>query len=131
MIWTMSAYDSHQLQFNANNPAYDHLVAGATQLVTVNYNVADGHGGVTPTSTVITVTGTNDGATITGVSTGAVVESGVGPGNTPFPGTPSAAGSLTVTDVDDGEAELVPVPAAAPASTARSRSPPTAPGPTR
>jgi VCBS repeat-containing protein len=105
----MSAYDSHQLQFNANDPAYDHLAAGATQLVTVNYNVADGHGGVTAASTVITVTGTNDGATITGVATGAVVESGVGPGNTPFPGTPTASGTLTVTDVDDGENELVPV----------------------
>ena len=105
----MSAFDSHQLQFNANDPAYDHLTAGTTQLVTVNYNVADGHGGVTPTSTVITVTGTNDNAAIAGTSTGAAVESGVGPGNTPFPGTPSATGTLTVTDVDDGEAELVPV----------------------
>jgi VCBS repeat-containing protein len=109
----MSAYDSHQLQFNADDPAYDHLAAGATQLVTVNYNVVDGHGGVTPASTVITVTGTNDGATITGTSTGAAVESGVGPGNTPFSGTPSATGTLTVNDVDDGENELIPIPAGA------------------
>ncbi|HEV7660426.1 MAG TPA: VCBS domain-containing protein [Allosphingosinicella sp.] len=108
----MSAYDSHQLQFNANDPAYDHLAAGATQLVTVNYNVADGHGGVTAASTVITVTGSNDGATISGVATGAVVESGVGPGNTPVPGTPTASGMLSVADVDDGETELTPVNAA-------------------
>ena len=57
----MAAYDSHQLRFDADDPAYNHLALGQTQDVTVNYNVADGHGGVTPTSTVITVTGTNDG----------------------------------------------------------------------
>jgi VCBS repeat-containing protein len=108
----MSAYDSHQLRFNADDPAYDHLAAGATQLVTVTYNVADGHGGLTPASTVITVTGTNDGATITGVATGTAVESGVGPGNTPVPGTPTASGMLSVSDVDNGEAELAPVNAA-------------------
>ena len=73
--------------------------------------MADGHGGVTAASTVITVTGTNDAATIVGDDTGAVVEAGVGPGNTPNPGTPTASGTLTVSDVDDGEAELVPVPA--------------------
>jgi VCBS repeat-containing protein len=60
---TMSAYDSHQLQFNADDPAYNDLAAGQTEDVTINYNVADGHGGVTPASMVITVTGTNDAPT--------------------------------------------------------------------
>ena len=71
--------------------------------------MVDLNGGVTPATTVITVTGTNDAATITGTDTGAVVEAGVGPGNTPNPGTPTASGTLTVNDVDDGENELVPV----------------------
>ena len=43
----MAAYDSQQLRFDANDPAYDHLALGQTQDVTVTYNVADGHGGVT------------------------------------------------------------------------------------
>ena len=107
----LSAYDSHLLQFNADDPAYDHLVAGATQLVTVNYTVADGHGGLTPTSTVITVTGTNDAASIGGTDTGTAVEAGVDAANAPFAGTPAATGTLVVSDVDDGENELVPIPA--------------------
>jgi VCBS repeat-containing protein len=105
----LAAYDSQQLHFDANDPAYDHLAAGQTEQVTVHYNVVDLNGGVTPATTVITVTGINDAATIIGTATGAVVEAGVGPGMTPNPGTPSASGTLTVNDVDDGENELVPV----------------------
>ena len=105
----LKASDSQQLHFNADDPAYDHLALGQTQQVTVNYNVVDLNGGVTPATTVITVTGINDAATITGTATGAVVEAGVDAANAPFAGTPSVSGMLTVSDVDDGENELVPV----------------------
>src|SRR6185436_15947661 len=105
----MSAFDSHALRFDSNNAAYDHLAAGASELVTVNYSVADGHGGVTPASTQILVHGTNDAASIGGTATGTAVEAGIVPTNTPFAGTPSASGALTISDVDDGEAEFVPI----------------------
>ncbi|MBX3622876.1 MAG: VCBS domain-containing protein [Rhizobacter sp.] len=50
----------------------------------------------------VTVNGSNDNAAITGTATATVTEAG-GAGNT-LAGTPTASGSLTVTDVDSGQA---------------------------
>ena len=65
---------------------------GATQLVTVNYNVVDLNGGSTPASTVITVTGTND-APVALADTASATE-----------GASAVNGSVATndSDVDDG-----------------------------
>ena len=89
------------------NAAYNSLPAGATTTVTVNYQVSDGTVS-TPASVSWTVTGTNDVAVITGTSTGAVTEAGGV--NNATAGTPSASGTLTITDVDTGQKALA-VPA--------------------
>jgi VCBS repeat-containing protein len=73
--------------------AYQHLAAGQTTTVTVTYGVSDGIAS-TPDSITWTVTGVNDAASISGGNTGDVQEDGNG----------SAGGTLSVSDVDDGEA---------------------------
>ena len=95
---TMQAFDSRQLQFDPTNSAYDHLAAGQTENVTVNYNVVDGKGGVTPATAVITVTGINDTAVITGDDTGSATETNA---------VLTVTGDLDVADVDDGESVFV------------------------
>lgn len=64
--------------------------------------VEDGNGGTTTVAVPITVTPVNDPATITGAASGAVGEAGGVANGTP--GTPGASGTLTVSDVDAGEA---------------------------
>uniref|UniRef100_UPI00273E4058 VCBS domain-containing protein n=1 Tax=Roseovarius sp. MMSF_3281 TaxID=3046694 RepID=UPI00273E4058 len=64
--------------------------------------VDDGNGGSDTITVDVTVTPQNDPATITGDGTGAVVEAG-GIGNAAA-GTPTAGGTLTVSDIDAGEA---------------------------
>jgi VCBS repeat-containing protein len=87
---------------------FDHLKAGATTTVTLNYTMKDDQGATSSSTVTITITGTNDGASITGSTTGAVTEAG-GAGA----GVSSASGQLTVSDVDDGEAAFTaPTPAA-------------------
>lgn len=51
--------DGPHFAFDANDPAYDHLKAGATQVVSFDYEVSDGIATTTQTAT-FTVTGTND-----------------------------------------------------------------------
>ncbi len=65
----------------------------AGKVVTDNLTVTSLDGG-TSTTLQVTITGTNDAAAIAGDSSGALVEDGVN----------HASGTLTVTDVDDGEA---------------------------
>jgi large repetitive protein len=64
--------------------------------------VDDGQGGTDTITVNVTVTPENDPATITGDATGSVVEAG-GVSNAAA-GTPTAGGTLTVNDVDSGEA---------------------------
>ena len=64
--------------------------------------------GATSTATLtITITGTNDApvAVVDSNAADAVVESGVNPGNTSFPGDPAASGNVLTndTDVDTGD----------------------------
>uniref|UniRef100_UPI0018EED860 VCBS domain-containing protein n=1 Tax=Paracoccus binzhouensis TaxID=2796149 RepID=UPI0018EED860 len=70
--------------------------------------VSDGNGGTTTVTVDITVLPVNDPATISGDTDGAVVEAGgVANGD---PGTSSASGTLSVSDVDAGE-EVFQTPA--------------------
>ncbi|MFJ3261054.1 retention module-containing protein [Pseudomonas sp. NPDC086581] len=75
--------------FDASDAAYQHLKAGATQLISVGYTVTDEHGASTQSVLVITVTGTND-APKADAATAAAQEDAV------------SKGQLTATDVDDG-----------------------------
>ncbi|MFV3369609.1 retention module-containing protein [Pseudomonas sp. NY15435] len=75
--------------FDASDAAYQHLKAGATQLISVGYTVTDEHGAKTSSLLVITVTGTND-APKADAATAAAQEDAV------------SKGQLTATDVDDG-----------------------------
>jgi VCBS repeat-containing protein len=61
---------------------------------TISYRVTDADGDTSTASITITVVGQNDGATISGVSTGSAVEDN---------GT-VVGGTVTVSDVDNGEA---------------------------
>ncbi|QRY81741.1 retention module-containing protein [Pseudomonas sp. PDNC002] len=78
-----------QWNFNAGDAAYQHLKAGATQIISVPFTVTDEHGAKTSSLLVITVTGTND-APIANAATAAVSEDQL------------SKGQLTATDVDDG-----------------------------
>ncbi len=94
-----------QVEFNPGAD-FDHLAQGATEVVTVNYTMKDEHDATSSSTIAITVTGTNDTpvATADANDDDAVTESGVNPGNTPFPGDASASGNVLAndTDVDDG-----------------------------
>jgi VCBS repeat-containing protein len=80
---------THSFTLDPTHPAYQSLAAGATQTVTVEYNVSDGTT-KTPTSVSWTVTGTNDAAVLSSdtkdlTETDAVLSTG---------------GTLTIADVD-------------------------------
>ncbi len=87
--------------YSLNNtlPAVQALTAGQVVHDTLTVTSADGSA-----SQVInvTVTGANDNAAVTGTATGSVTEAGGV--NNGIAGTPSASGTLTVTDVDTGQA---------------------------
>ncbi len=65
--------------------------------VTLSYLVGDGNGGSTAATNTLTVTAVNDAAAIAGQATGSVTEDG----------TLQASGTLTIADVDAGEAAFV------------------------
>ena len=79
---------------NANS-AVQALNAGDTLTDSFTVTTVDG----TSQVVTITITGSNDSAIITGTTTGAVIEAG-GVANA-TPGTPTATGTLTDTDVDN------------------------------
>lgn len=87
-------YDSttHSFVLDPGNAAYQHLAAGEQTTVTVNYSVWDGYL-ETPTTASWLVTGVNDAASISGTDTGGVKEDT----------TLTAAGTVAVSDIDDGE----------------------------
>ena len=87
--------------------SYDHIPLGGTEVLTLAYTVTDAQGATSaPADLVVTINGTNDGAVIGGVASGNAVEDT----------TLTASGTLTINDVDDGEAVLVAVPAGTPGS---------------
>ncbi|BCG82049.1 beta strand repeat-containing protein [Mesorhizobium sp. 113-3-3] len=86
-VWTFT--------LNNNNAAVQALNVGQHLTDTFTVTTIDG----TPQVVTVTINGTNDAAVISGVVTGTVVEAG-GVGNA-IPGTPTASGALTDTDVDN------------------------------
>ncbi|WP_374945120.1 VCBS domain-containing protein [Sphingomonas sp.] len=75
---------------------FDYLPAGQSAVVVLTYTVETPFGRTATGTVAVTVVGANDAAIIGGVSTGAVVEDG----------QQTAAGKLTVDDVDVGEASF-------------------------
>ncbi|MGJ4894650.1 VCBS domain-containing protein [Bradyrhizobium oligotrophicum] len=84
--WTFAVNDADIQSLRAS----DHI----DQTYTVK--IDDGHGGTTMQTVTVTVNGVNDAASIAGMASGAVKEDG----------TLTAGGTLTVTDVDSGEAQF-------------------------
>src|SRR5207302_1590523 len=81
----------------------DHLKQGEVVSEQFTATVTDDSGATATEVVTRTITVTNDAPVITtasGQDAGAVSEAGVNPSNTPFPGTPSASGTLTSSDVD-------------------------------
>ncbi|RAU19982.1 hypothetical protein CU669_20845, partial [Paramagnetospirillum kuznetsovii] len=87
---------NNQLVFNPGAD-FNHLAAGQTQTVVVSYTVKDEFGAASTATETITVTGTND-APVLSSAVSALTES-----NTAL----STGGTLTISDVDDGEAHFV------------------------
>ena len=84
------------------------LAQGATANEVFAYTMRDANGATSTANLTVTVTGTND-APVAVADTATVVESGVNPGNTAFPGTASATGNVLTndTDVDTGDSKTV------------------------
>ena len=61
-----SSSGSVDLDFSAASSAFDYLAAGEQLTLTYTVAIDDGHGGVTPQTFVVTVTGTNDAPVFTG-----------------------------------------------------------------
>ncbi len=91
-VWTYT--------LNNANPTVQGLNAGAALTDSFTARTADGTAQVVS----ITINGANDAAVITGTVAGAVVEAGGV--NNATPGTPTAGGQLSVTDVDTGESSF-------------------------
>ncbi len=90
-----------KVQYSANGTFIESLPAGQTATDTFTYAIRLADGTISTATVTVHLTGTNDGATISGTSTGGVTEDN--------PGT--ANGTLSVSDVDTGEAELRPIAA--------------------
>ena len=90
--FTMTAAGVWTYTLDNTNGAVQALNAGGTLTDTFTVTTIDG----TATLVTITITGNNDTAIISGTSTGSVVEAGGA-----LPGTPTASGTLTDTDVDN------------------------------
>ena len=95
--------DGHTLHVDPS--AYAYLPAGHQTVLQFTYDVVDEFGASVPQTATITIDGVNDPATIDGNAAGDVVEGGEGP--------TVAGGTLTVHDIDTGEAVFQPVPPAA------------------
>jgi VCBS repeat-containing protein len=92
------------LTLNANgtfsfNPAtaFDYLAAGQSAVETFTYRIVNSAGASAPVTVSLNIAGANDAATIGGAKSGAVTEDG---------GTNTAAGAVTITDADAGQAAL-------------------------
>jgi VCBS repeat-containing protein len=100
-----ASISGNRLVFAPGN-AFDHLPAGATEVVTLNYAMKDEHGAESSSTVTITVTGTNDAPVVSGPLAGAATEDGAA---VAFDGLANAG------DVDDGAVLAVQPPATLPA----------------
>jgi len=80
----------------APDALFDALRAGETATVVVPYTMTDAAGETASSTLTLTVTGANDAAAINGDAAGAVAEDGA----------QTAGGTLTVSDLDTGEAQF-------------------------
>ena len=80
----------------------DSLTAGQIFADQFGYAIRLGNGTLSEATVKINITGANDKASISvvGASDNSVTESGVNTGNSPYPGNPSAGGTLLVNDAD-------------------------------
>ena len=101
--YTLTAAGAWSYTLNDNNPAVQTLNAGQTLTDTFTAMTVDG----TTQVVTITIDGANDAAVITGPASGSVTEAGGV--NNGTPGTPTATGDLTSTDVDNPNDAWQPV----------------------
>ena len=90
--------------FDPANAAYEHLPAGATQVLSIPLNVTDNQGGSGTQILTVVITGTNQGALITGIDSGQVTEDVLSAGSHML----ATGGSLSIADPDSGEALFNP-----------------------
>ena len=90
--FTMTAAGVWTYTLDNANSAVQALNVGDTLTDSFTVTTIDG----TPQVVTITINGTNDAAVISGTTTGSVIEAGEA-----SPGTPTATGTLTDTDVDN------------------------------
>ena len=99
-----------ELRARQRRPGHQGAGAGAT-VTTVHLHRLRRQCATSSATLTITITGTNDApvAVADGNAGDAVTETGVNPGNTPFPGDPSASGNVLTndTDVDTGDTRTV------------------------
>ena len=95
----IGANGAYTYTLDNTKPATNALAQGATATEVFTYVVKDEFGAISNTTLTITITGAND-APVATVDTKAVVEAGVNPLNTPFAGTPTAAGNVLTNDID-------------------------------
>jgi VCBS repeat-containing protein len=90
--------------FNSGSEAFDYLNTGQNLVLTYTVRVTDLSGATDDQTVTITISGTDDNhAPIAVADTNAgdpVVEAGVNPGNTPFPGDATAIGNVLSNDTD-------------------------------
>ncbi|MGM8061651.1 VCBS domain-containing protein, partial [Vogesella indigofera] len=85
----------NKLLVDADGSAFDHLAAGATEVITVSYFVEDVHGASVAQTATITITGTNDAAVLSADVANL--------SETDLAADISTSGTLTISDVDSPE----------------------------
>ena len=112
---TINATGGYSYTLDNTDPQTQALTQGQAVSDVFSYTVVDAFGATSTANLTIAITGTNDGPTANADSNAGdpVVESGVNPGNTPFPGDGSAAGNVLAndTDPDTGETATLAVSA--------------------
>ncbi|MGE0286722.1 MAG: beta strand repeat-containing protein [Bradyrhizobium sp.] len=114
---TITADGSWTYTLDNDDPDTNALQQGAQVSDVFSYTQSDGHGGTSTATLTINITGTNDkpvanAAPVAATDTNEgdpVVEAGVNPGNTSFPGVASAEGNVLANDydVDTGDTKTV------------------------
>jgi VCBS repeat-containing protein len=93
---------SYTYTLDNSKEAVQALAEGVTATDSFTYTNSDNHGATSSASLTITVVGTNDPAVIGGTDTGSVTEA-----NQTNPGSPTATGTLTVSDPDTGQSSFL------------------------
>jgi VCBS repeat-containing protein len=107
---TLAADGAWTYTLDNADPDTDGLAQDAAAQDVFNYTIRDNFGASSSATLTIAITGTNDApVAVADDNTGdAVTESGVNPGNNPFPGDGSAMGNVLANDIDpDGETKTV------------------------